>query len=317
MNSRLPETFSDQPKDFQVALITMPFFPVNGPSIQIGLLHSITQRAGFPVDSFHLNLNMAAHLPVEFYNVLSLTSGCLIAEWLFAEAAFGRPPMSLEAFLAAFPQEAESLRRARLGIRGLRQICKLLPGYLKECMRIGDWGKYKVIGLSSTFQQNVPSLAIAKRMKEQYPDVKIVFGGANMEGEMGSEYLRAFSFLDYVVTGEGDTAFPALLQRLFEGRSVEDVPGLAFRWSDDIRMNEPAPPIQDLDSLPVPNYDDFFDRRRTLNLPETYLETYLPIETARGCWWGEKHHCTFCGINGLNMKFRAKSMERVLSELSS
>jgi hypothetical protein len=38
-------------------------------------------------------------------------------------------------------------------------------------------------------------------------------------------------------------------------------------------------------------------------------------ETARGCWWGEKHHCTFCGLNGATMAFRKKSPDRVLSEL--
>jgi ribosomal peptide maturation radical SAM protein 1 len=39
------------------------------------------------------------------------------------------------------------------------------------------------------------------------------------------------------------------------------------------------------------------------------------METSRGCWWGEKHHCTFCGLNGLSMAFRAKAPERALAEL--
>lgn len=31
----------------------------------------------------------------------------------------------------------------------------------------------------------------------------------------------------------------------------------------------------------------------------------LLYEASLGCWWGEKHHCTFCGLNGTTMKFRA------------
>jgi ribosomal peptide maturation radical SAM protein 1 len=42
----------------------------------------------------------------------------------------------------------------------------------------------------------------------------------------------------------------------------------------------------------------------------------IPFESARGCWWGEKHHCVFCGLNASGMRFRAKSSARVLEELT-
>ena len=41
----------------------------------------------------------------------------------------------------------------------------------------------------------------------------------------------------------------------------------------------------------------------------------IPFESARGCWWGQKHHCVFCGLNGSTMRFRAKSPDRVFAEL--
>jgi ribosomal peptide maturation radical SAM protein 1 len=40
----------------------------------------------------------------------------------------------------------------------------------------------------------------------------------------------------------------------------------------------------------------------------------LPLETSRGCWWGEKHHCTFCGLNAEGMKHRRKSPGRFRHE---
>ena len=47
------------------------------------------------------------------------------------------------------------------------------------------------------------------------------------------------------------------------------------------------------------------------------LDRILLYEGSRGCWWGEKHHCTFCGLNAQSMKFRAKSVEQVARELAS
>src|SRR5207249_2694875 len=75
-----------------------------------------------------------------------------------------------------------------------------------------------------------------------------------------------------------------------------------------------APMVTDLDALPEPNYDDYFAATRQADLPE-HVRGYpvmIPFETARGCWWGAKHHCTFCGLNALGMAYRSKSPARVL-----
>jgi ribosomal peptide maturation radical SAM protein 1 len=68
----------------------------------------------------------------------------------------------------------------------------------------------------------------------------------------------------------------------------------------------------------VPDYDEYFERAQDLDLHDGGVvpPTSLPVETARGCWWGAKHHCVFCGLNGTTMEFRAKSPERVVEELS-
>ncbi|MFZ0228010.1 MAG: RiPP maturation radical SAM C-methyltransferase, partial [Mycobacterium sp.] len=41
----------------------------------------------------------------------------------------------------------------------------------------------------------------------------------------------------------------------------------------------------------------------------------VTFETSRGCWWGAKHHCTFCGLNGLSMTYRSKESQRAFDEL--
>ncbi|MCH7812933.1 MAG: RiPP maturation radical SAM C-methyltransferase [Planctomycetes bacterium] len=57
--------------------------------------------------------------------------------------------------------------------------------------------------------------------------------------------------------------------------------------------------------------------RRGIDPNSRLLENPVILyETARGCWWGEKHHCTFCGLNATTMKFRSKPIERVRADIA-
>ena len=67
---------------------------------------------------------------------------------------------------------------------------------------------------------------------------------------------------------------------------------------------------------PSPDYDDYFDALANTGLAGR-LEPRVPLETSRGCWWGEKRHCTFCGFNANEMWFRQKSAARAYTELES
>jgi ribosomal peptide maturation radical SAM protein 1 len=72
-----------------------------------------------------------------------------------------------------------------------------------------------------------------------------------------------------------------------------------------------------LDEVPTPRYDEYFERlRRTSFGPRIEPDVTILYESARGCWWGERSHCTFCGISDHALSFRAKSPERVFDEIS-
>jgi len=64
----------------------------------------------------------------------------------------------------------------------------------------------------------------------------------------------------------------------------------------------------------VPDYDDFSAALEENATAAEVTPVYL-LETSRGCWWGAKHHCTFCGLNGGAMAFRSKSVDRVIEEI--
>jgi ribosomal peptide maturation radical SAM protein 1 len=301
---------------FRVALICMPFAAANRPSIQIGLLKAIIDQAGFNADTYHLNLELAAQLHLDNYSPLCEHRGHMTGEWLFSVAAFGEKiNLNDSAYFAAFPDEVKWIESIGKNSNFLSQLRHdIIPRFISECATMVDWSSYDLIAFSSTFQQNVASLALASRIKEKFPEVKVAFGGANMEGDMGLEYARAFPFVDYVMVGEGDVLFPSLLNALALGKVPESMPGLITRSLDRIHGGGQAQPIHNLDSLPTPNYEEYFDRAKRLDL--TQFISPLPFESSRGCWWGQKSHCTFCGLNGFNMSYRSKSTQRVLRELS-
>ena len=84
-----------------------------------------------------------------------------------------------------------------------------------------------LLGLSSTFNQNLASLPLAKLIKEKYPSIKIMFWGANFKSEMGLEYFRVFSWIDFVVPGEAEGVLVPLIQSLENGEPIPK--GVAHR----------------------------------------------------------------------------------------
>jgi radical SAM superfamily enzyme YgiQ (UPF0313 family) len=53
------------------------------------------------------------------------------------------------------------------------------------------------------------------------------------------------------------------------------------------------------------------------NFPQKKISPILLFETARGCWWGEKAHCTFCGLNGVSMNYRAMSPDKAIQQFEA
>jgi ribosomal peptide maturation radical SAM protein 1 len=78
----------------------------------------------------------------------------------------------------------------------------------------------------------------------------------------------------------------------------------------------PRAVTQDMRSLPLPDYDDYFEEVSQSLYGESIVPG-LPMEFSRGCWWGAKSHCTFCGLNGGTMSYRAKPPEGIAEEILS
>jgi ribosomal peptide maturation radical SAM protein 1 len=305
----------------RTALVSMPFMGPDRPSIQLGLLKAIGEQHGFAVRTLHANLDFAARIGVDYYRALAEARGPLVGDWLFSVAAFGAEAPDPDgllldecagelSYLPGTWQEA----RDRL----LRTRDNDVPAFLDSLVGSYPWQEVDVVGFSCTFQQNTASFALARRLKQRFGHLVTVFGGANFDGEMGAELVRSIECIDFAVTGEADVSFPLLLRALASGADPAAVPGVSRRSADRPGGAAPESPGTSLDDLPVPDYGEYFERAERLNLlPRAARhQVWIPFESARGCWWGARHHCTFCGLNGTAMRFRAKSPHRVLEELA-
>ncbi len=213
----------------------------------------------------------------------------------------------------------ETAKEAGCSIDYLEHIAQALaPQFLTWAMTAYEWDQYAVIGFTSTFDQNVASLSLAKLIKDIYPDVRIVFGGANFDGEMGLEQIQVFPWIDYVVAGEGEETFPLLVKHVLSGEEGPVPDGVAYRKDGVVQFSPHARLFSDFGRMGPPDYDDYFELVNELEGQKaTGLNRIVLYEGSRGCWWGEKHHCTFCGLNAQSMKFRAKTPEQVTSELDA
>ncbi|MFE5621100.1 RiPP maturation radical SAM C-methyltransferase [Streptomyces virginiae] len=303
----------------RIALVNMPFAAADTPSIQCGLLKAVLRGTGHHVDVHYLNLKLATRLGEPFYARLAgpRRNNQLLGEWLFSKAVFDDLP-DPEEYLAGVPDVAESC--GDLGL-SFDELCRLrtetLPDFLDDCAREVDWAAYQIVGFTSTFEQHLAVLGLARRIKELAPQTTIVVGGSNVDDEMGPENIRAFPWLDFVVVGEGEAPLCQLAERIGAGHSPLGVPGVIGRRDGEVVDAGRGTSVTHMDGLPDPDYSDYFAslaKAEAPVLPEGRLPSLL-LETSRGCWWGQKHHCTFCGLNNNGMTYRSKSPERVLAEL--
>jgi ribosomal peptide maturation radical SAM protein 1 len=145
-----------------------------------------------------------------------------------------------------------------------------------------------------------------------------MFGGANCEGPMGAALHREFPWVDVVVRGEAERVLPPLVDELLAGKTPAPRPGLCYRFEGrSVVVELGAGAGASMDEVAEPNYDEFFERIDADPELGTHYRPYikLPFESSRGCWWGAKSQCTFCGLNGTTIGFRSKAPDRVVAEL--
>jgi ribosomal peptide maturation radical SAM protein 1 len=302
----------------------MPWALLNRPSIQLGVLQSVLQEKGIKTEvrSFYLHfveylaertasLSDGKRIVAEHYG--EVAAHYFIGDWIFAVPPFHDTRKLDNEYFAYVRSQNVSEELISLAIR----MRDLVPAFLDYCVKDLLRSRPTVVGFTTTFGQNIPSLVLSKLLKQRDPSLKIVFGGANCDGPMGDALHRNFPWIDIVVRGEGESVIAGLVADLFSGRPVKRRPGLCVRQGKRrFTIEQSSENVRSIGAVPYPNYDEYFDQIGRLTVGSEILrDISIPFEGSRGCWWGAKQHCTFCGLNGSAMAFRSKSADRAVDEL--
>jgi ribosomal peptide maturation radical SAM protein 1 len=298
----------------RVLLCYLPYGPLDLPYLGIGLLKAALKGAGIDCDVGYFAMDFARRVGVESYRFLSNppTYVILLGEWSFAGARDGSTPLQPAAqdpFLRwLYRQFSRQVIDEHLALcQNHRQQAE---AFLDGCLEAVDWSAYDIAGFSVGLEQLNASLALAKRLKQRYPHLSMLFGGQGCFLPKGAELLRCFPFIDHVCLGEGEEFLPEYVRRLRSSQSLDDLPGLAYRRDGRVVANPPRP-VQDLDSLPPPDYDDFIQQYQSAFGRK--WRGMLYFESSRGCAWGTKTKCTFCGLPFTPP--RQKAAQKVVAEL--
>lgn len=307
-----------------VLLINMPFASLYRPSIALSLFQSGLRSRGVSSKVLYFTVDLADRIGSELYVKIANQyprPNDQLGEWVFSgkehpEDFIEEILVNRKAIYGDDPNEAAPIKQEFIHqLLDMRNMAaEFIEGYLNRVLSFSP----RIVAFTSVFQQQLASLALARRIKSVSPQTFVLFGGHNCEGIMGAEIARQFSFIDAVVSGEGDIIFPQIVDRVFQSQPVSDLPGVYTKDNAEeafaAGVFASATATRNMDSLPVPDYEDFFEAHRNSTL-DPRIERQLLFETARGCWWGERSHCTFCGLSSETMPFRSKSAQRALSEL--
>lgn len=299
-----------------IALIYPPFGAEDKPALGLSLIKSALVREGFRTDLFYVNLILAEKLGTPFYYLISeaIPHFVLVGEWLFAPALFGDNTDADTRYIQEVLWGPYRSLFPPAFVHELLRVREMLPGFLDAWVESIDWSPYRWVGFSSSFHQHCASLALARRIKQNHPDIQILFGGSNCFGTMGTRLPRLFPCVDYVCIGEGDIAVPMLIRSVTENDPVLHIPGIVSRR--EVRCTEAGfdlPLVTDPDSLPYPDFSDYLAQLQEVRSSHPF-DPMMLMELSRGCWWGEKKRCTFCGLNANGLSFRSKSPRRALDE---
>ena len=139
---------------------------------------------------------------------------------------------------------------------------------------------------------------------------KYIMGGYGPTPE--PKYFLEKSECDLVCLGEGEITIVKLMDALKNKKSLESVPGIAWKDSNGkTQITERPPQVEDLDSLPWYPYELFpMHYYRLLQMPRTEATDFcIPMMSARGCTF----KCTFC--YRMDPGYRKRDPKNLLDEI--
>jgi len=316
----------------------MPFGYLRLPSIALTQLKTRLDRQFKDQVStviHYLNLDFGDFIGPVIYDFIAenpIAMHCNFGEWLFRAAAFPEAPDNTEAYLNHFnltfkllpathhserlaePTGNSDTKTLEFFINILLEKGKILSEFLDVLIEKHQLDQCEVVGFTSMFAQSVPVFALARKLKERNPNLIVVMGGANCESPMGEEIVRNLSNIDFVFSGPALISFPGFIDCILRNKpeSCHQIDGVFSRFNLN-KSNQPVAIKPRGEELDINTWIDLDYTGYLRLIKEKWksldITPVLLFETSRGCWWGAKAHCTFCGLNTNSMSYRAMNPE--------
>ena len=159
-----------------------------------------------------------------------------------------------------------------------------------------------VLGFACYIWNIEMTLHVVDMVKAVRPDIKIVLGGPEVSFT-ADELLERCPNIDYIVQGEGEEAFHALVKALHLGNDGLDpvIPGVRGRRDGSILGSAEVVEVRDLSTIPFPYTEEDM---------EDLEHKIIYYESSRGCPFS----CQYC-LSGNKNTVRFFPQERTLEEL--
>jgi radical SAM superfamily enzyme YgiQ (UPF0313 family) len=162
-----------------------------------------------------------------------------------------------------------------------------------------------IVGLQAMSFTLPDAYLVAKALKRQNPEVKVLIGGPHPT--IYPEETAALEAVDFAFAGEGEVGFPAFLDAFADPRADNAVPGIAFKTNGKVSYTPSPGLLKDIDSVSFParrsskytRYSSVLAKRNPITI----------MITSRGC----PYSCVFC--NRMGRKYRWHSAQHVLDEI--
>ena len=181
----------------------------------------------------------------------------------------------------------------------------------QQIYRIIENYKPNILAMTAYTFQIKDAARIAEETKARVPGVRVIIGGYHVNA-IPERTLREFPGFDFAVFGEGEQTAVELIQDIRAGGNAKGVHGVARRQGDEIIINPQREYIDDLSSLPYPDFSLFAIRKygNTVDPPSMFWLRCVPIYMNRGC----PFKCTFC-LRSFGNRIRYRPLEHVMGEI--
>lgn len=289
----------------KITIVIPPWTILDTPNLGAHLLQASISDENCQISIFYSDQLLAKKIGVEKYKYISeelLSQYELIQERLFVKTAYPDLPylgkrVSLRGISYNTPRDDFDKTTDWEMLFSLENAIEEWVDSVAFELANSD---SQIIGFSISHQQTNAAISLINRIKKLNHQKIIIVGGSNCDGKMSQGILSLSESIDYVFSGKSELSFKKFIQDFLNG----------IKPNTKIIM-----PIQieNLDELPIPVYDDYF-----LHIHQNGLQLnhWINIESSRGCWWGVAHQCKFCGVNGSQIKYKAKSPNRIFDEIT-